>query len=230
MEKLLSFEEAKKIVDHGMEKLFSTVPMAKEFHQTDWIDADYYRRHVLECVLRIEENNRLDAYAITQSVSKHSLAMKDFSYYLYDELGHDDLFYNDLKVMGLSKQQVQATETFFSTKLLMGFLNYEVAKEGALPAIMWDWFLEYYSQNYNVFITAKAEKLLGRKSTKGASSHNNTDSTEDHPNLMFGLVKKIIKTPEDEAKARFYLEKVVDLVGMYFQELSDATNQTKKAS
>lgn len=230
MNKEFTYEEAKKIVDSGMEKIFATVPRARDFHSTDWMDPVYYRRHIVECVLRIDANNRLDAYAIAQSVSNHPLAIKDFSYYLYDELGHDDLFFADLKEMGLSKTEVQKTDTFFSTKLLMGFLNNEVTQHGALPAIVWDWFLEYYSQNYNGFITEKAAKLLGRKSTKGASSHNNTDVTEDHPGLMFGLVKKIIKSEEDAKKSRYYLEKVVELVGMYFNELYLDTVAVKKAA
>ena len=216
-------EQAKSIADRCMEKFFQTVPFAREFHTSDAFDTDYYKRHIVECVLRIEMNNKLDADAIATIVNANELAAKDFSYYLYDELGHGDLFMADLKALGLSKADVAATDTFFSTKLLMGYLRLMVAKHGALPAIVWDWFLEYYGVNFNGHITAKAALALGREYTKGASSHLNTDATEDHAGLMFGLVKRVVKTAEEEQIAVEVLERSIELVAMYFRELHTAT-------
>lgn len=218
-----TYEQLKSIVDTGMEQVFNSVPFAREFHVGDGFDAAYYKRHIIELVLRIQENNVLDAVAISKIAAKDPLTAKDFSYYLYDELGHDKMFFADLKNMGISQEDAESVDLFFSTKVLMGYLHFAIRKDNAIPAIMWDWFLEYYSEKYNGFITSKAERHLGISCAKGAKAHVLTDKTEDHPALMFKLVRKIVKTERDEQVAREYLARCVELVGMYFRELHAAT-------
>ena len=224
-----SYEQAVAQADAGMERLFETVPYARAFHTTEAFDPDYYRRHLIECVLRIGMNNELDAFAVSRLVNVNEPAAKEFTYYLYDELNHGSLFLADLRALGLSEAQVATSDTFFSTKLLMGYLRLMVERHGALPAIVWDWFLEYYGARFNGFITAKASGQLGAQATKGASAHLNTDEVEDHAGLMFRLVRKVVETPADEALAREVLARVIELVGQYFAELHAATLLTKQA-
>jgi hypothetical protein len=123
----------------------------------------------------------------------------------------------------MSENEVLSNGTFHSTKLLMGYLNLMVEEHGALPAIVWDWFLEYYSDLYNGHITSKATANIGRRNTKGAASHLNTDEVEDHVGLMFGLVKKVVRNEEEHKVATEVLTRCIELVGMYFSELYDST-------
>lgn len=220
---IFTLDRAKSVVDQEMQRIFDTVPYTHAFHTARAFDRGYYQRHILECVLRIHLNNDLDAYAVSRIASSDPMLAKQLSYYLYDELGHDNFFINDLNSMGVSGEEIAAASTFFSTKLLMGYLFFEVEKEGALPAVMWDWFVEYYGLKYNPGITANAEKNLGRLATKGASTHVGTDQTEDHPALMFKMVKRAVRSESDARKAEEYLRRSIQLVGMYFQELFEMT-------
>ncbi|KAB8028515.1 hypothetical protein [Fluviispira multicolorata] len=215
-----SFEEAKKLFQDEFSILFKNNKYTYEFHTKETFNNEYYRRHMVECVNRIIMNNELDCYAIKKCLNQDNILAKDFTYYLYDELCHDDLFLHDLKEMGLSRETALKTKTFFSTDLLMGYLNLQVSKYGALPAIVWDWVLEYYGQSYNGFITDKAIKNLGKEKTKGAKSHINTDINEDHPAMMFKIVSRAIKSEKDAQIAKDTIINCIKLISMYFDELA----------
>ncbi|WP_229897112.1 hypothetical protein, partial [Streptomyces eurythermus] len=47
-----------------MERQFARVPRMRELHAGEWIERDYYVRHVVETVLRIRLNNEVDTYAL----------------------------------------------------------------------------------------------------------------------------------------------------------------------
>ncbi len=47
-----------------MEEMFRLVPFACDFHKGDWIDEEYYKRHIIEAIIRIKLNNEVDAYCL----------------------------------------------------------------------------------------------------------------------------------------------------------------------
>lgn len=218
----INFEISKEIFHEEFDKIFTNQPYTKMFHVGDAFDKKYYTRNMIECVNRINLNNELDSFAIQKCINKDNILAKEFTYYLYDEMCHDDLFLHDLKELGSNKEDVLSTPLFFSTELLMGYLNFKVMQNGALPAVVWDWVLEYYGKMYNGLITNKALLHLGKDRTKGAKSHLNTDEVEDHPALMFRIVSRAIKSENDAKLCEEVIRNSIFLIGKYFEELAQS--------
>ncbi|WP_330960947.1 hypothetical protein [Photobacterium sp. 53610] len=206
-------------VNELLEKEFEKDSVTGEFHQSDWFNKEYYKRHILECVIRINMNNELDARAITIACKGNIPAAKKLSYYLYDELGHDEMFSQDLIKYGYTMADVKDENAFPSTIKLMGYLTYSVERFGPLAAIIWDWFLEYYGDNYNPFITQKAGSYLGQEEVSGAASHVAFDEAEDHSGMMTEMLSTVIKNDHDVKLAIQHIEAFIPMVGEYFTEL-----------
>ena len=149
-------------VDIKMEKEFEKDPIMKEFHTSDWFDENYYKRHILECVTRIHMNNELDANAVKKSSTENTDAAKKMSYYLYDELGHDEMFIKDLNLYNYTKEDTKPENAFPATWKLMGYLNFCVDKFGPLAAITWDWFLEILRGKIQLFYHTKSSQRNGK--------------------------------------------------------------------
>ncbi len=79
-------------VDTCMEAEFANDEVMGEFHTGDWFNTGYYKRHILECVIRIPLNKELDAHAVHSCAIDNIPAAKKLAYYLYDEFGHDEMF------------------------------------------------------------------------------------------------------------------------------------------
>ncbi|SIO93658.1 hypothetical protein [Vibrio spartinae] len=210
-------------VQNLLDKEFEKDSVMSDFHQTDWFNKEYYKRHILECVIRINMNNELDARAVAVACKGNIPAAKKLSYYLYDELGHDEMFAQDLTKYGYSISDIKDENAFPSTLKLMGYLTYSVERFGPLSAIIWDWFLEYYGDNYNPFITQKAGTYLGGEEVSGAASHVAFDEAEDHSGMMTEMLSTVIKSEHDLKNAIQYIETFIPMIGEYFSELKENT-------
>ena len=210
-------------VDTFLEFEFSEDEIMSEFHKGEWFNEKYYKRHILECVIRIHMNNELDARAILISANDNIPAAKQLSYYLYDEFGHDEMFEQDLITYGYDKSDTNAANAFLETWKLMGYLNLCISKFGPLAAITWDWFLEYYGEKYNPFITQKAIGNMGQSAVNGAASHIAFDEAEDHTGMMENMLSSVIKHEEDLEQAIDHIKVFVPMVGEYFRALRTST-------
>ncbi|MBD2806147.1 hypothetical protein ID855_15875 [Xenorhabdus sp. ZM] len=210
-------------VDACMEVEFRKDEIMSKFHQEDWFNESYYKRHILECVIRIHMNNELDARAVQVAAVNNIPAAKKLSYYLYDEFGHDEMFGQDLMTYGYKPDDIKPECAFPETWKLMGYLNFCVSKFGPLASITWDWFLEYYGDKYNPFITQKASANIGVQAVSGASSHVAFDEAEDHSGMMNDMLSSVIKNESDLDKAVAHINVFVPLVGEYFQALRAET-------
>lgn len=210
-------------VDTCMEAEFAKDEVMAEFHKGEWFNENYYKRHILECVIRIHLNNELDAYAVKIAATDNIPAAKQLAYYLYDEFGHDEMFGQDLNSYGYTKNDVQTENAFPETWKLMGYLNLCVGKFGPLASITWDWFLEYYGDKFNSFITQKASANMGQPAVSGAASHVAFDEAEDHSGMMNNMLSSVIKNESDLEKAIIHIKMFVPMVGEYFRALRAAT-------
>jgi hypothetical protein len=218
--------DLEKLASQQMEKVFATIPRACEFHNSEWIDRDYYVRHLIETVLRIRLNNEVDAYAlynIYKNVPTDIPLAQMLSRYLAEESGHEHMFLRDIEKFGVTKREVDATLPFFSTRQLIGYIYLSITKDGPMPTMIWNWFVEWYSDHYNMVITQKAANTFGSRLVKGSLSHLNYDESHNHDDLMFGTVKRIVRNTDDKKKAVEYLCSFVHLIGQYFKELHDST-------
>ncbi|PKG37195.1 hypothetical protein [Psychromonas sp. Urea-02u-13] len=198
---------------------FGKVPKMENFHTSDWFNENYYKRHILECLLRIHMNNEMDSRAVAIATQSNTALAKMLSYYVYDELGHDEMFARDLDQYGYTATDIQLSSVFSSTMKLMGYLNFVVEKEGPMVAVVWDWFLEFYGDEYNPFITEKAAANMGQAKVDGAAAHVAFDEEEDHSGMMTDMLGTCIKNDADFIKAQKYLSVLIPLVGEYFNEL-----------
>jgi hypothetical protein len=219
----LTREHLEKLAQDEMERLFTTIPRARAFHSGAWIDRDYYIRHVMETILRIRLNNEVDAYSLHKMGSRDLVLAQRLAQHLAEEYGHEDLFLRDLEASGVTKAQVDATSVFPSTKELIGFMYLAINEDGPLPTMVWDWFVEWYSDRYNGVITNKAAHEYGDGLVRGSLAHIHYDESHDHDDLMWGSVVRAMALAGDDAKASAYLRHYIRAVGRYFDELYQST-------
>ena len=112
----ITHQEAQAYFLLQMEKMFSTVPYTREFHNGLSTHLEYYKRHIIEIILRIKLNNEVDAYSLFKLGYKDNILSKKLATYLSEEYGHEAFFMKDLIELGLTEEQVNKTDPFFSTK------------------------------------------------------------------------------------------------------------------
>jgi hypothetical protein len=210
-----------------MEKQFERIPKMREFHTGEWIDKDYYIRHVVETVLRIRLNNEVDTYALFKVGSKDDALAANLAKYLAEEFGHETMFTRDLKKFGFTAEDLAASEVFPTTKQLMGYLRLAADDRGPAPTTVWDWFVEWYSDRYNQIITDKAGQEFGKEYTRGKQAHLDFDESHDHDELMFRTVSRAVDSFGTPAGAYSDLTTFVNLIGDYFGELYETTVASK---
>jgi len=210
-----------------MEKQFQRVPKMRELHAGEWMDRDYFVRHLVETVLRIRLNNEVDAYALFKVGSKDDSLAAKLAKYLAEELGHEGMFTRDLAEFGLSIEEMNATPIFPSTAKLMGYLRLAADSRGPAPTTVWDWFVEWYSDRYNQIITDKAAADFGKVYLRGSQAHLDFDESHDHDELMFRTVSRAVEVFGTPEHAYTDLTTFVDLIGDYFTELYESTVSSK---
>ena len=206
-----------------LEKQFDRVPKLRELHRGEWIDRDYYIRHITETVLRIRLNNEVDSYALYKVGSQDDNLAAKLARYLAEEFGHENMFTKDLQKFGLTIDELNATPVFPSTAKLMGYLRLEADRSGPAPTTIWDWFVEWYSDRYNPVITKKAEEEFGKEYVHGTQAHLAFDEAHDHDELMFRTVARAVEKFSTPEQAEVYLTVFIDLIGDYFAELYETT-------
>ncbi|MBP7846951.1 MAG: iron-containing redox enzyme family protein [Burkholderiales bacterium] len=219
----ITCEEAKSFALGEMEKLFLKVPFTREFHAGIAINEDYYARHLLETVLRIRLNNEVDAYCLHKIDHTNNLLAVKLAQYLAEELGHENFFKNDLKYFSINENQIDDTRVFFATEKLIGYMYYCINNDGPLITMVWNWFVELYSDIFNAKITRKAAIEFGKTHTVGFEHHIGIDDELDHVGLMYSTVELAVKSQKDADLVKYYLTNLIDLLGDYFQELYDET-------
>ncbi|MER5886124.1 iron-containing redox enzyme family protein [Streptomyces sp. NPDC001941] len=212
-----------------LEKQFQRVPKLRELHQGEWIDRDYYVRHITETVLRIRLNNEVDAYALYRVGSKDDVLAAKLARYLAEEYGHEHMFTRDLERFGLTIEQLDATPVFPSTAMLMGYLRMEADRSGPAPTAIWDWFVEWYSDRYNPVITEKASAEFGPEFVHGTKAHIAFDESHDHDDLMFRTISRAVEKFSTPEAAEGYLTTFISLIGDYFTELYETTVGAREA-
>jgi len=216
-------ERLEAVAAEEMKRLFDRVPKARAFHAGEWIERSYYVRHVAETILRIRLNNQVDAYALYRIGAADNVLCARLAQYLAEEYGHEYMFQRDLKRFGVSKEELDAMAPTFATEQLVGFLYFAIDKDGPVPTMVWNWFVEWYSDRYNKTITQKAAETFGDDHVNGSMDHIRYDESHDHDDLMFGTVERVVAAWADEDTAVAYLRKFVALIGDYFRELHDTT-------
>ncbi|MPW23653.1 conserved hypothetical protein [Paraburkholderia piptadeniae] len=211
------------VAEQAMEQMFATSPETAAFHRGNWIDSEYYRRHLVETVLQNRLNNEVDAFALYKLGYKDNMLAQILAQYLAGKYGRHGLFFRDIERFGLSADHVDCVRPFHSTDRLIHSLYLSIGREGPLSTIVWDWFVEWYSDRYNKLITEAADRALGRVLTNGSPDHIAYDNAHGHADLMQIALELAIDRWGGVEKAEYYLCHFVKLYGEYLNELRAAT-------
>jgi len=201
-------------------KFYAEVPFATHQMTSDGINLDYYKRHNIETILRLRRKRTIDAYAIYYFTKRDPVRGAQWAKYVEDEMLHDAWFAEDLAKVGVSKEEIYATEPFLSTKLLTGYLQYGMEFEGSPLALLCSvYFVEFVTTKTQPAWIANLEKQLGADKLAGARKHVGTDLEDEHVAFVWSVLTSLINSPEDEARAIQHVRNVANLWVAYFHEL-----------
>lgn len=215
--------ELESTAKNEMERLFTDVPFVKDFHLGLKTDKEYFVRHLIETVVRMRLDIQTDAYALYKMRPLNNKLSRMFAEYIAEEAGHDELFISDLEKFNIKKEDVLNTKPLKSTENLIGYFYYNLNHESVLLTVLWGWFVEWYSDNYNGLITEKAAQEFGYDNVKGSKAHLQIDEEKDHNEFMLKTVQYLIKNEDDLKNAKYLISRIVDFLSDYFNELYQNT-------
>ena len=88
-----------------------------------------------------------------------------------------------------------------------------------LPALVWNWLVEWYSARYNQRITNAAAAVVGDDSVRQANRHIELDDEMEHEDALTHALTSLIERDGALPRAEHYVDRFVRLIDMYFQEL-----------
>jgi pyrroloquinoline quinone (PQQ) biosynthesis protein C len=205
-----------------LEEWYQKVPFANHL-ESGAVSKPYYRRHLIETVLRIRMNRMAQSDAISAMCRVSPEAAQIWAQYQMEEMLHDELFANDAEKIGVSVDEVVATEPFFSTKLLEGFYYYINKHEKIIGVPCYSYLVEHVNVALDPKRLESLSKSFGNAAIKGAKSHAHTDVQDDHPGEVWAVIWRLIRCEEDMQDVYKYIEEFLSLLGMYYRELYEVT-------
>ncbi|MFE9454375.1 iron-containing redox enzyme family protein [Streptomyces sp. NPDC006739] len=210
-------------------KQFDQVPLLREWHEGTWTDREFYKRYMVEVVLQIRLNNVADAYALYKaSYGDYRLAAK-LARYLADEIGHEGMFVKDLAHLGVTLEEINATDVYPATAKTMGYLRIATDERGPAPVALWDWYLEWWSDRYMQAITDAAAREFGAQCTRGAQAHIDLDDSHGHDDMMFATTAQAVEVYGSAEKAYADLAIFLDLGTELYTQMFDETVASRAA-
>ena len=82
---------------------------------------------------------------------------------------------------------------------------------------MWNWFVEWYSDEYNAVIVNSARNQFGDDKTNGMKQHLDIDESLNHTAFLDDIVLSYYHM--EPTKVERYISDYIQLVKMYFIEL-----------
>jgi hypothetical protein len=201
-------------------KFYADVPFATHQMASNEINLDYYKRHTIETIVRLRRKRTIDAQAIHYFTKYDPLRGAQWAKYVEDEMLHDAWFASDLAKVGVTKDEIYATEPLFATKLLTGYLQYGMEFEGTPLALLCSvYFVEFVTTETQPAWISNLEQQLGTEKVSGARKHVGTDLEDEHVAFVWSVLSSLINSPEDEERAIRHIRNVANLWVAYFQEL-----------
>jgi hypothetical protein len=216
-------------LDLCIKDFYENIPFARHQLEAKEINLDYYKRHNIETILRLRRKRTVDAIALRHWTKTDPVTAKKWAHYTDDEMLHDVLFAADLAKVGVTKQEIYATEPLLSTKLLTGYLQYGLEYEDSPLALVASvYFVEYTTTRTQPDWLDNLEKSLGKEKIKGQRAHVGTDLDDDHDDFVWDVLATMIDSPEDEERTLAHLRNVYQLWQMYFLEIYRLTVDPKQ--
>jgi hypothetical protein len=186
-------------------------------------DLELYKRHNVETMIRIGLKRAVDPLIANYWATRDPQLCKEWGLYGAEEGRHDRMFAGDLHKVGMTDEEIYAIRPTFATELLNGYFYYTMATEGPLAAMISGFYLEYIAGKTQPDWLDIMEQHVGADKTKGARAHLALDDDDDHVDMVWNLIMRVIKDEADEERFVDHLIKINSLFVSYFVEVYAAT-------
>ncbi|AJK47637.1 iron-containing redox enzyme family protein [Burkholderia plantarii] len=209
-------------LDHKIDDWRATVPYANHLESRK-LDSRWYRRHTIEHVWRIRLSRVAHAKTLHAITKISPEAAQLYAEYQAEEMNHDVLFAQDCKALGVSQEELLATEPFLATRLLQGFFYFVSEHESPIGVVASSYLIEYTTAKLTPRQITSLKETLGDDKIKGQLAHVNTDVGDDHAGEMWRILRYLIREEADVDKVLRYFDDIQTILAMYFRELYEAT-------
>lgn len=222
--KTVAHPDFKNVIDKKLEsfvsRFYSEVEGGDHLLKSKDINLEYYKRNVIEIILRLRMKRWIDALTIHYFTKHNPFLAKKWAAYTEDEMLHDEMFIKDLERLGVSHEEVYATDPMFSTKLLQGYFYYGLEHEGRpLASLSSSYFIEKMSIYTQPDWIENIEKRLGKGMAKGQHAHVSHDIEDDHSLFVWNVLMKFVESDQDKKKVEEHIENVFTLFCAFYTEL-----------
>jgi hypothetical protein len=220
--------EFKKEVDlllrQMVERFYREVEGADHLYRSTEINMEYYKRHVIEIILRLRMKRWIDALTIHYFTKHNPVLAKKWCAYTEDEMLHDSMFAKDLERVGVSRDEIYANEPLFTTKLLQGYFYYGLEHEGRpLASLSSSYFIENVSLMTQPNWIKNVERVLGPHVAKGQQAHVDHDLEDDHTDFVWNVLMTFVTTEDDKRRVVDHITNVYTLFSAFYTELYHRT-------
>ncbi|KAB8032110.1 hypothetical protein [Fluviispira multicolorata] len=226
----LSLEDSKLLrveidnyIDGKIEEFNQNIPFAEHFKREESLHLGYYKRFLIETVLRIRLLRVVESKALVEITKISPEAAQVWANYEMEEMIHDELFMSDLEQLGVNKKDIFKIEPYLSTKLLSGYFNYLLDHEGPLGVVIYSYLVEYVNVKLDPKKIESLRNKLTEKQLKGYNSHSKTDIFDDHPGEVWKTIRYLIKDEIDIKNIYKYIDENQSILGMFFKEIYSET-------
>ncbi|WP_175994198.1 iron-containing redox enzyme family protein [Burkholderia vietnamiensis] len=209
-------------LDKKMAEWAATVPYASHLEGSK-LDSQWYRRHTIEHVWRIRLSRSAHAKALHAITKISPEAAQLYAEYQAEEMNHDTLFRQDCKALGVTDEELYATEPFLATRLLQGFFYFIAEHEHPIGVVASSYLVEYTTAKLTPRQIKSMKETLGEDKIKGQLAHINTDVGDDHAGEMWRILRYLIREEADVDKVLRYFDDIQTILALYFREFFEAT-------
>jgi hypothetical protein len=203
---------------------YGRVPGADHLLSAKEINLEYYKRNLIEIILRLRMKRTIDALTIHYFTKHNPRLAKKWAHYTDDEMLHDALFAADLAKVGVSKETIYSTEPAFSTKLLQGYFYYGLEHEGRpLASLASSYFIETVSLLTQPKWIENVGSSLGSEVTRGQQAHVDHDTDDDHTSFVWNVIMSFVHSKDDEEAVVNHITNVYKLFCAFYTELYQMT-------
>ncbi|MFT3803419.1 MAG: hypothetical protein QM766_19680 [Burkholderiaceae bacterium] len=209
-------------LDKKMEEWRQNVPYASHMAEKK-IHLPYYRRTLIEHVWRIRLSRVSQTKAIYKIAQISPRAAQDYAHYQADEMLHDKLYIRDCESVGITMDEILATEPYLSTRLFQGFFYYAIEHEHPMAPVVSNYLVEYTQAKLQPKFVRALKESMGHDSVKGQEAHLAVDSRDDHSMEMWKILNQLILSEEDYAMVFRYIDDVQSILELFFREIHKDT-------
>ena len=208
------------ILDGMLACFYEQAPAARYLAHANQIDAELFKQHTIETILRIRLARVADGKAIHLFAKTNPVAAQKWAKYVEEEMLPDRLFLKDLKNLALAEECAYTAEPLLATKLLQGYLYYTLEHEGPRGLVTKSYFVEYTTRRTQRQWNDNVESSPGKRAVKGAEAHLDHDIDEDHSTDVWNVLMTMVHSKEDEERVVYHLHAYFGLFSAYFNELA----------